>query len=211
MSNRNGLQKSFVSDVAFTPAVKAAQGRMGSRHGYSRMAETRDWANVISDDLAAFISQRDSLYLGTCSADGQPYIQHRGGPMGFLKVIDARTLAFADFPGNKQYISAGNLSENDRAYIFLMDYENQRRIKIWGRAEFVEGDDALISKLHDPAYDTKSEHALVFHVEAWDVNCPKHIPHLVSVERFEQLVHELKERISELEADNEMLRESATA
>ncbi|MCH9051799.1 MAG: pyridoxamine 5'-phosphate oxidase family protein, partial [Proteobacteria bacterium] len=135
-----------ISDIAFTPAVKAAQEHNGSRAGYARMEEKGGWADSVTPDLAGFLSTRDSFYLGTANADGQPYIQHRGGPRGFLKVIDARTLAFADFGGNRQFISAGNLSENDKAYIFLMDYPNRRRIKIWGRARVVE-DDADIRQL----------------------------------------------------------------
>ena len=130
----------FVSDIAFTPSVKTAQENRGSRSDYQYMAEKRDWQDTISDDLKIFICERDSFYLATSSKDGQPYIQHRGGPKGFLKVLDERTLAFADYSGNKQYISLGNLAENDRAYIFLMDYPNRRRIKIWGRAKVIEGD-----------------------------------------------------------------------
>ena len=164
-----------VSDIAFTPSVKAAQEQRGSRSGYSLMEQKGGWSGEITPDLAAFISQRDSLYLGTASADGQPYIQHQGGPKGFVKVLDNKTLAFADFSGNRQYISVGNLEENDRAFIFLMDYPNRRRIKIWGRAEFVEDTRALLDRLADPTYGATVERALVFHVEAWDVNCPQHI------------------------------------
>lgn len=126
------------SDVAFTPAVKAEQTRRGSRHGYARMEEKGGWSATITPDLAAFIAARDSFYLSTASADGQPYTQHRGGPPGFVKVLDERTLAFADFRGNRQYITAGNLSENPRAFIFLMDYPNRSRVKMWGRAKVVE-------------------------------------------------------------------------
>ena len=164
-----------VSDIAFTPPVKAAQEQRGSRAGYARMEEKGGWSDEITPELAAFISQRDSLYLGTASADGQPYIQHRGGPKGFLKVLDNKTLAFAGFSGNRQYISVGNLDENDRAFIFLMDYQNRRRIKIWGRAEFVEDAPSLLERLVDTTYGAVVERALVFHVEAWDANCPQHI------------------------------------
>ena len=164
-----------VSDIAFTPSVKTAQEQRGSRSGYAVMEQKGGWSDEITPELAAFISQRDSLYLGTASADGQPYIQHRGGPKGFLKVIDKKTLAFAEFSGNRQYISVGNLDENDRAFIFLMDYPNRRRIKIWGRAEFVEDSPSLLERLSDPAYGATVERALVFHLEAWDVNCPQHI------------------------------------
>ena len=139
------------------------------------MEQGRGWNRTITDDVAAFIAERDSFYLGTASADGQPYIQHRGGKRGFLKVLDEQTLAFADFGGNRQYISMGNLSENDRAFLFLMDYPNRRRLKIWGRAEFVEDDADLLTGLVDADYKARPERALVFHVEAWDVNCPQHI------------------------------------
>ncbi len=172
------------SDIAFTPSVKAAQELRGSRGGYALMEQKGGWSGEITPDLAAFISQRDSLYLGTASADGQPYIQHRGGPKGFIKVIDNKTLAFADFSGNRQYISVGNLDENDRAFIFLMDYPNRRRIKIWGRAEFVEDDPSLLERLVEPAYGATVERALVFHVEAWDVNCPQHITPRFTEEEF---------------------------
>ncbi|MHA1154022.1 MAG: pyridoxamine 5'-phosphate oxidase family protein, partial [Alphaproteobacteria bacterium] len=132
-----------VSDLAFTPAVKAWQERLGSRAGYARMAEKKDWSDSVTPELAAYLAERDSFYLATASAEGRPYIQHRGGPAGFLKAIDHKHLAFADFGGNRQYISAGNLSENDRASIFLMDYAGRRRIKLWGRARVVEDDAEL--------------------------------------------------------------------
>ncbi len=195
------------SDVAFTPAVKAAQERLGSRQSYSRMEQGRGWARTITTDLASFIAERDSFYLGTASADGQPYIQHRGGKRGFLKVLDERTLAFADFTGNRQYISMGNLSENDSAFLFLMDYPNRRRIKIWGRAEFVEDDAELLERLVDKDYKGRPERALVFHVEAWDVNCPQHITPRYTKDEIEPMVQELErrnevlqERVKELEA-----------
>ncbi len=163
------------SDVAFTPAVKTIQEQLGSRGTYARLEQGRGWGRTITTDVAGFIAERDSFYFGTASADGQPYIQHRGGKRGFLKVIDEQTLAFADFSGNRQYISMGNLSENDRAFLFLMDYPNRRLLKIWGRAEFVEDDVDLLTGLVDADYKARPERALVFHVEAWDVNCPQHI------------------------------------
>jgi predicted pyridoxine 5'-phosphate oxidase superfamily flavin-nucleotide-binding protein len=163
------------SDVAFTPAVKSIQERLGSRPSYARMEQGAGWKRTVTDDLAGFIAERDSFYLGTASADGQPYIQHRGGKRGFLKVLDERTLAFADFSGNRQYVSMGNLSENNRAFLFLMDYPNRRRVKIWGHAEFVEDDPDLLASVVDADYDGRPERAFVFHVEAWDVNCPQHI------------------------------------
>lgn len=163
------------SDIAFTPAVKAAQAQRGSRETYDRVMAQHDWSNAITPDLAAFIAQRDSFYLATASAEGQPYIQHRGGPQGFLHVLDEHRLGFADYAGNRQYISVGNLDENPRAFLFLMDYPNRQRVKIWGRAEVVEDDPALLERLADPSYGARLERAIVFTVEAWDVNCPQHI------------------------------------
>ena len=167
--------KRTASDIAFTPAVKAAQQLRGSRKVYARMEQRGGWQERVTTDLAEFIAQRDSFYLATASADGQPYIQHRGGPKGFLKVVDERTLAFADFVGNAQYISTGNLDENAKAFIFLMDYPNRRRIKIWGTAKVAEEDEALLARLTDSDYRGKPERVFVFSIEAWDVNCPQHI------------------------------------
>jgi predicted pyridoxine 5'-phosphate oxidase superfamily flavin-nucleotide-binding protein len=163
------------SDIGFTPAVKAAQEARGSRAGYEKAMSQHDWNDHVTQALEAFIAQRDSFYLGTASADGQPYIQHRGGPKGFLKVLDARRLAFADYRGNRQYISVGNLDENDKAFLFLMDYPNRQRVKVWGRAEYVEDDDALLQRVADPDYGAQLERVIVFHIEAWDSNCPRHI------------------------------------
>ena len=195
------------SDVAFTPAVKKIQDRLGSRDSYARMEQGRGWSRTITEDLRGFIAGRDSFYLGTATADGQPYIQFRGGKRGFLKVLDEQTLGFADFGGNRQYISMGNLSENDRAHIFLMDYPNRKRIKIWGRAEFVEDDPGLLERLIDADYKARPERAFIFHVEAWDVNCPQHITPRFTREEIERMIHDLErrneglqERVSELEA-----------
>ena len=139
-----------VSDIAFTPTVKAFQVQHGSREAYARMERERGWEQTITPELEAFIVERDALYLGTANAEGQPYIQHRGGPKGFLKVLDARTLAFADFRGNKQYITVGTLAENAKAFLFLMDYAQRRRVKVWGRARIVEDDPALLARLVEP-------------------------------------------------------------
>jgi len=195
------------SDLAFTPAVKGIQERLGSRRSYAKMEQGHGWSRTVTANLAGFIAERDSFYLATASAAGQPYAQHRGGKRGFLKVLDESTLAFADFIGNRQYISMGNLSENDRAFIFLMDYPNRRRIKIWGRAEFVENDAALLERLIDVDYKARPERALVFHVEAWDVNCPQHITPRFTEEEIEPAICELErrnealqQRVNELEA-----------
>jgi len=199
-----------VSDVAFTPAVKAAQARNGSRAAYARMEEKRGWQNAVTPELAQFIAERDSFYIATASADGQPYIQHRGGPKGFLKVLDDRTLGFADFAGNRQYISLGNLSENDRAQLFLMDYANRRRIKIWGRARVVEDDPALVDRLMDPGYKARPERAFVFEVEAWDVNCPQHITPRYTEAEIAPVIARLQRHVAELETELANLRAEET-
>ena len=173
-----------VSDIAFTPAVKAQQDRLGSRAAYARMDQRGGWSDRVTPELAHFIGERDSFYLGTASADGQPYVQHRGGPAGFLKVLNDHTLGCADFSGNAQYISIGNLTENDKAFIFLMDYANRKRIKIWGTARYVEDDSELLTQLVGPEYTARPERALVFTVKAWDLNCPQHITPRYTVEEL---------------------------
>ena len=195
----------IVSDIAFTPAVKTEQERLGSRKAYARMEQKGGWNDTVTDKLADFLAARDSLYLATASADGQPYIQHRGGPPGFIKVLDEKTIAFADFSGNRQYISTGNLSENDRAYIFLMDYPNRRRFKLWGRARIVEDDPALLERLADPDYGAVPERAIVFEIAAWDWNCPQHITPRYSEGELADIVGPLKARIGELESALEAL------
>ena len=189
------------SDIAFTPAVKALQERNGSRAGYGRMEEKGGWRDTVTPDLAAFLAERDSFYLATASGEGRPYIQHRGGPKGFLKILDDKRLAFADFGGNRQYITAGNLSENDRASIFLMDYAGRRRIKVWGRARVVEDDPALLERLLEPGYKAKPERAIIFEVEAWDANCPQHITPRYSEDEIAPALAKLQARIDELEAE----------
>ena len=195
-----------VSDIAFTPAVKAAQESRGSRGTYARMEERGGWRDRVTDDLAAFVAQRDSIYLATSNAEGQPYIQHRGGPKGFLKVLDDQRLAFGDFKGNRQYISIGNLDENDRAFIFLMDYTNRQRIKIWGRARIVEDDADLIDSLAEPGGKGRPERAVVFAIEAWDINCPQHIPRRYAEEDVAAALAKQQARIDELEAELATLR-----
>ncbi len=198
-----------VSDIAFTPRVKALQVQHGSREAYARMENERGWQQTVTPELKAFLAERDSFYLGTANTEGQPYIQHRGGPKGFLKVIDDRTLAFADFRGNKQYISVGTLDENDKAFIFLMDYPGRNRIKIWGRAQVVENDAALMAELADPQYKGRPERAMVFTIEAWDANCPQHIVPRYTEDEIASTVESLRDRIATLEAENQSLRESA--
>ncbi len=190
-----------ISEIAFTPIVKAAQEKRGSRASYARMEQRGDqgpWGNVVTPEFAEFIAGRDSLYLGTAGADGQPYIQYRGGPKGFLKVLDEHTLALADFAGNAQYISLGNLSENKKAFIFLMDYPNRLRIKIWGTAEFIEDDAELLQKLVDPNYKARPQRVLRFNVKAWSPNCPQHIKQRFTVEEMAPRVQELERCVVEL-------------
>lgn len=196
----------LASDIAFTPAVKEAQRQRGSRRAYEKTEQRGSWSEEVNEMLADFVAQRDSVYLGTASADGRPYIQHRGGPKGFVKVLDRRTLAFADYSGNRQYISVGNLSENDKAFLFLMDYPSRTRVKIWGRARFVENDPGLLAKLIDPDYKARPERALVFHIEAWDVNCRQHIQERHTLEEMETVIEPLRRRIAELEDEKAALK-----
>jgi len=195
------------TDVAFTPRVKAFQTRAGSRAAYARLEEQGGWEDRVTPKLAAFVAERDSFYLATASAAGRPYVQHRGGPRGFLRVLDDRTLAFADFGGNRQYITAGNLAENDQAFLFLMDYATRRRIKVWGRARVVDDDPALLARLADPSYDAVPERAIVFTIEAWDTNCRQHIPVLVDAGEAAAAADALRARIAALERENRELRE----
>lgn len=194
------------TDIAFSPAVKAAQELRGSRTNYRRVEEKGGWRAGIDDDLAAFIAARDSFYLGTSSAEGQPYIQHRGGPAGFLKVLGPATLGIADFAGNRQYITLGNLAENPKAFIFLMDYANRRRVKLWGEARIVEGDAELEARLADPAYKAKVERALLFDLKAWDVNCPQHITPRHDEAMLQMVNGKLLQRLAALEAENAELK-----
>jgi uncharacterized protein len=192
------------SDVAFTDAVKALQTREGSRRAYSRMEEGEGWETEITDDLAAFVREQTSFFLGTANAVGQPYIQHRGGPKGFLRVLDEKTLGFADYRGNRQYISAGNLAENPKVHLFLIDYEHRQRIKIWGEARVVEDDAALLARLSDGAAGGRPERAILVRVVAWDANCPKHIPQRFEAADVTAALAARDRRIAELE---ERLRE----
>jgi uncharacterized protein len=181
--------------IAFTPAVKAMQEQMGSRENYERFIETGAENNSIDIDLAKFISSMDGFYFGTVTANGYPYIQFRGGKTGFLKILNEKTLGFADFRGNLQYISVGNLAENDRAFLFLMDYRHRRRLKIIGRAKIVEDDLELLDRLQDPDYKAIVERAIVFEIEGWDWNCPQHIP----IRYSEVEIFAMQARIKDLE------------
>ncbi|GGI31873.1 pyridoxamine 5'-phosphate oxidase family protein [Bradyrhizobium guangdongense] len=200
----------YASDVAFTPAVKAIQARKGSREAYAR-AEQRGWRTEIDENLEAFLADANSFYFATASADGQPYIQHRGGPKGFLKVLDKQTLAFADYAGNQQYLTQGNLSENPKAYIFVMDYAHRRRVKIWGEARVVEDDDALTEALMPKGYRARPEQVILFKIAAWDTNCPQHIPQKFDAADVAAALAARDQRIAELEAELAALKGQTTA
>jgi hypothetical protein len=194
------------SDVAFTSSVKAVQARRGSRSVYAKVEARGGFRTLVTPDLAAFLADVDTAYLATASTDGQPYAQHRGGPKGFIRVVDERTLAFADYAGNRQYITTGNLAENDRAFLFLMDYTHRRRIKLWGTARAVE-DVGVVAALMPQGYQAKPEQAILFTVEAWDLNCPQHIPQKVDAADVVHALQERDNRIAQLEAENARLRE----
>lgn len=191
----------FPSDVAFTDSVKAIQTRKGSRSAYARMEQGSGWSTEITDDLAGFIAEQRSVFLATANAEGQPYIQHRGGPPGFLHVLDDKTLAFADLRGNRQYISLGNLAENPKVHLFLIDYAHRRRVKIWGEATVVEDDPALVARLAPAGQEGRPERAVVIRVDAWDANCPQHIPQRLEAEDVATALASRDRRIAELEAE----------
>ncbi len=192
----------YTSDIAFTPAVKAIQKRKGSREMYARMEQTGGWQTEVTPELAAFVASQRSFFLATSNSDGQPYIQHRGGPPGFLKVIDSKTLAFADYKGNRQFISQGNLAENPRAFLFLIDYEHRVRIKIWVRAKVVEDQPGLLAELmpNPRGGRARAEQLILLNVEAWDRNCPQHIPERLEREDVDRMLQARDQRIMELEA-----------
>lgn len=188
------------SDIAFTPTVKSIQTRKGSRSAYASMEERGGWQTAVTADLASFIGDVRSFFLATANAAGQPYIQHRGGPPGFLKVLDDHTLGIADFKGNRQFISQGNLEENPKAFVFLIDYARKRRIKIWGKARMVESDPGLLARLMPEGYAARPEQVLIFDIEAWDANCPQHIPQRFEAEDVAHALAQRDARIAELEA-----------
>ncbi len=186
-------------EIAFTPEVKAAQAQRGSRETYERYIAQGPANNSVTPDLAEFLAQLDGCYFGTVSSSGYPYIQFRGGPPGFLKVLDDKTIGFADFSGNVQYVTVGNLSTHEQAFLFLMDYRHRRRVKLWGRARYVENDAALVEQLRMPDYPAKIERAVLFTVEAFSENCSQHIPVRYSAAEVEAMTAALRVRIAELE------------
>jgi predicted pyridoxine 5'-phosphate oxidase superfamily flavin-nucleotide-binding protein len=190
----------YSSDVAFTPAVKAIQARKGSRRAYARVEENGGWRTEVDADLTAFLAAQDSMFLATATADGQPYIQHRGGPKGFIKVLDKNTLAFADYSGNRQYITQGNLTENPKAHLFLIDYAHRRRVKIRGEARVVDDDPALLRSLMPQGYKARPEQVILFKISAWDTNCPQHIPQKFDAADVAAALASRDVRIAELEA-----------
>ena len=198
----------YPSDIAFTPSVKALQARAGSRRAYARLEQGGGWHTAIDEDAKGFIEAQTTLFLATANLDGQPYVQHRGGPAGFLHVLDEHTLGFADFTGNKQFISTGNLRDNPKAQLFLMDYAHRQRLKIWGEAR-VETDPALVERLMPAGYKARAEQAIVFTVKAWDANCPQHIPQLVEVSEVVAAIADRDARIAELEGELKRLRQSS--
>jgi uncharacterized protein len=206
----------YSSDVAFTPAVKAIQARKGSREAYAEVEEHGGWRTEIDDRLAGFLANTNSFYLATANADGQPYIQHRGGPPGFVRMLDKNTIAFADYRGNQQFITQGNLSENPKAHIFIMDYAHRRRVKIWGEARVVEDDPALTASLMPKGYRARPEQVIVFKITAWDTNCPQHIPQkfdaadvAAAMAEASATIKQRDARIAELEAELAKLKGEA--
>jgi predicted pyridoxine 5'-phosphate oxidase superfamily flavin-nucleotide-binding protein len=195
----------FSSDIAFTPAVKAIQARRNPDN-FQATLDARGFRTRIDADLAGFLAHIDTAYLATANAQGQPYAQHRGGPKGFIRVVDEQTIGFADFVGNRQYITTGNLAENDRAFLFLMDYAHRRRVKLWGRARVVEGDAALTTRLMPRGYRARAEQVILFTIEAWDTNCPQHIPQKFDAADVAATVGRLEERIATLEAELQSYR-----
>ena len=197
----------YSSDVAFTPTVKAIQTRKGSRGAYGKMEERGGWQTTITPDLKMFVEAQISIFLATANAEGQPYIQHRGGPPGFLRVLDDKTIGFADFAGNRQYITQGNLADNARAHLFLIDYTHKKRVKIWGEASVVEGDAELIARLMPKDYRARPEQAILFTVTAWNANCEQHIPVRYEAADVEAALAEAGRRLAALEAEVERLRQ----
>ena len=193
--------RAYSSDIAFSPSIKAIQARKGSRQAYGRMEGRGSWPTRISPDLAAFIEAQTSAFLATANAEGQPYIQHRGGPAGFLRVLDEETIGFVDFSGNRQFITQGNLADNPKVHLFLIDYARRRRIKIWGKARVIEGDTDLTAKLMPDGYKARPEQVILCTVSAWDENCSQHIPQRFNAADTTAALAERDARIETLETE----------
>ena len=194
------------SDIAFTASVKAVQSAKGSRATYAKLEARGGFHKAIDEGLVQFLAEVDTAYLATASAEGQPYAQHRGGPKGFIRVIDEHTLGFVDFVGNRQFISTGNLAENPKAFLFLMDYAHRRRIKLWGRARVVTAEAELLANLMPEDYAARPDQVILFEVEAWDVNCPQHIPQKFSGMDVARALGELESVIATLKDENAELK-----
>ena len=203
--------QTYSSDVAFTQAVKAVQARKGSREAYARVEQHGGWRTEIDDKLAGLLANTNSFYMATATKDGQPYIQHRGGPKGFIKILDKNTIAFTDYAGNQQYLTQGNLTENPKAHIFIMDYAHRRRVKIWGEARVVEDDPALTQALMPKGYRARAEQVIVFKIAAWDTNCPQHIPQKFDAADVGAALAARDSRIAELEAELAALKGQAAS
>ena len=193
------------ASIVFTPAAQRAQAERGSAKAYEART-AQGFPDTVTPELAKFIAEQDTAFLATATADGAPYVQHRGGPKGFIKVVDERTLGFADYRGNRQYITLANLSENNRAYLFLLDPARRQRIKLWGRGRVVENDPALVEKLFDTGYKARPERAILFTIEAWDVNCSQHIVTRFTEAEIEEAFAAVRGKIEELQAENARLR-----
>lgn len=190
----------------FSDAVKRIQSERGSRAAYAKVEAHRGFSVDITDDLREFLSAIDTAFLATADASGQPYIQHRGGPKGFMRALDDHTLGFVDYSGNRQYISTGNLTENDKICLFLVDYVHRQRVKVWGTARMVPATPELIEKLVIPTR-ARAEQICLITVTRWDVNCPQHIPVKLDAEDVAAAIEKLQARIAELEAENAQLRQ----
>jgi len=203
------ITRAYASGIGLTPTVKSLQARRGSRRAYAHMEAAGSWQTRITPDLEAFIAEQRSVFLATVNAEGQPYIQHRGGPPGFLRVLDEQTLAFVDFSGNRQFISTGNLAENPQAHLFLIDYRHRKRVKIWGEARVVNADAELVARLMPEGYKARPEQIMIFTVSAWDANCPQHIPPRFEASDVQAALAEKDRQIAVLESQLAQLRAEA--
>lgn len=192
--------------IVFPASARAMQERFGSRQAYAKRDRPGGFPREIDARMLAFLAEVDSFFIASATADAKPYIQHRGGPKGFLKVLGPATLGFADFGGNRQYITVGRLAENDAVSLFLMDYARQARVKLWGRARVVEDDPELLERLADPAYPATVERAIVIEIDAWDINCRQHIPQKFDAADVALAIERLQARVAELEAENTRLK-----
>jgi uncharacterized protein len=205
------MSPAYSGDIVFSGTVKALQERKGSRAANRKLEEKGGWQSRLTPDVVKFIEAQTSVFFATVSAQGQPYIQHRGGPAGFLRALDDKTVGFADFRGNRQYITQGNLSDNPKAFLFLIDYATRRRIKFWGEARIVEDDAELTARLMPQGYKARPEQVVLFTVSAWDPNCSQHIPQRFEATNVAAALAERDERIAALEAEIERLREVGAA